>query len=70
MSWLLKVALCYLDLFCQGNTDDILHSVFRTDNNEECWKLTTVKNEVAEDSVSLDETAEHDDSDGDQRYSS
>lgn len=44
--------------------------MFRTDNNEECWKLTDVKNEVAEDSVSLDEPAEHDDSDCDQRYSS
>jgi hypothetical protein len=42
--------------------------VFRTDNNEECWKLTSVKKEVAEEDVSLDEPAGHSDSSDDQRY--
>jgi hypothetical protein len=42
--------------------------VFRTDNNEECWKLTSVKNEVAEEDVSVDEPAGHSDSSDDQRY--
>jgi hypothetical protein len=42
--------------------------VFRTDNSEECWKLTSVKNEVAEEDVTLDEPAGHSDSSDDQRY--
>lgn len=41
--------------------------MFRTENNEECWKLTSVKNEIAEEDVSLEEPAGHDDSDDDQR---
>jgi len=41
--------------------------VFRTDNNEDCWKLTPVKSEVTEEDVSLDEPAGDGDSDDDQR---
>lgn len=37
----------------QDNTNEIFHSVFRTDNPEDCWKLA-VKNEVVEVSVEPD----------------
>lgn len=40
--------------------------MFRTDINEDCWKLTPVKSEVTED-ISLDELAGDGDSDDDQR---
>jgi hypothetical protein len=42
--------------------------VFRSDDNEECWKISSVKNEVPEEDVSLDEPAGHTDSSEDQRY--
>lgn len=44
--------------------------MFRTDNNEDCWKLTPVKSEVTEETeenISLDELAGDGDSDDDQR---
>ena len=41
--------------------------MFRTDNNEDCWKLTPVKSEVTEEDISLDELAGDGDSDNDQR---
>ncbi|PSN43930.1 hypothetical protein C0J52_03770 [Blattella germanica] len=37
----------------QENPNEILHSVFRTDNSNDCWKLA-VKNEVVEVSVEPD----------------
>ncbi|KAJ4439443.1 hypothetical protein ANN_07567, partial [Periplaneta americana] len=38
------------------NTDEILHSVFRTDTTEDCWKLATVKDEVVEVSIEEPDT--------------
>jgi len=39
--------------------------VFRTDNNEDCWKLTPVKSEVTEEDISLDGLAGAGDGDSD-----
>ncbi|XP_069676006.1 zinc finger protein 572-like isoform X1 [Periplaneta americana] len=62
----------YLNNQSFSNSDNILHSVFRADNNEECWKIETVKDEITEEDTSLLDTAAVDQDDNsydDQRIS-
>ncbi|XP_021935186.1 zinc finger protein 37 homolog isoform X2 [Zootermopsis nevadensis] len=47
----------------QESTDEILHSVFRTDSIEDCWKLAAVKDEVVEVSIEEPDTDIEDDED-------
>lgn len=46
----LLIQLCNL-CFEQESTNEILHSVFRTDSAEDCWKLAAVKDEVVDVSI-------------------
>ena len=59
----MKIKLILTIVF-QDNTSEILHSIFRTENPEDCWKLA-VKNEVVEVSVEPDTDLEDN---GDQRF--